>query len=111
MWYQLGEAFGIDKKILEKYTACSPEESIIEVLDYWIRSHSGQPTWKEVAETLNKIQLHELAQEIEMNYKTGIVSLLCIHYHLINNNIINLLTTIPIITACIIHESGNSKLL
>ena len=71
MWYQLGEAFGIEKKILEKYTACSPEESIVEMIDYWLRSHSGQPTWKEVAEALRKIHLHNLASGIEMFYKTG----------------------------------------
>ena len=76
MWYQLGRAFGIEKKVLEKYSVCSPEESIIEMLDYWLRSHSGQPTWKEVAEALRKIHLHESAQEIEMIYKTGNVSLL-----------------------------------
>ena len=73
MWYQLGEALGIEKKILEKFTSCSPEESIIEMLDYWLRNHSGKPTWKEVANALRKIHLDKLASGIdhEMIYKTG----------------------------------------
>ena len=71
MWYQLGEALGIEKKILEKFTTCSPEESIIEMLDYWLRNHSGQPTWKEVANALRKIHLYKSASGIEMIYKTG----------------------------------------
>ena len=72
MWYQLGEAFGIEKEVLQKLTICSPEESIVEMLDYWLRSHPDRPTWKEVAEALRKINLHESAQRIEIIYKTGI---------------------------------------
>lgn len=71
MWYQLGDAFGIEKTILEKFTTYSPEESIIEMLDYWLRNHPGKPTWKEVADALRKIHLHESAQGIETIYKTG----------------------------------------
>ena len=71
MWYQLGEALGIEKKILDKFTSCSPEEAIIEMLDYWLRNHTGKPTWKEVADALRKIHLHESASGIEMIYETG----------------------------------------
>ena len=71
MWYQLGEALGIEKKVLKKFTTCSPEESIIEVLDYWLRNHPGKPTWKEVAVALREIHLHRSASRIEMIYKTG----------------------------------------
>ena len=74
VWYQLGEALGIEKKILEKFTTYSPEESIIEMFDYWLRNHSGKPTWKEIAEALRKIRLHKLASGIEMIYKTGILN-------------------------------------
>jgi hypothetical protein len=76
MWYQLGEALGIEKAILEKFTTYSPEESIIEMLDYWLRNHSGKPTWKEVADALRKIHLHESALGIETIYKTGITKLI-----------------------------------
>jgi hypothetical protein len=71
VWYQLGEALGIEKKILDKFTTYSPEESIIEMLDYWLRSHTGKPTWKEVADALRKNYLHKLASGLEMMYKTG----------------------------------------
>ena len=65
VWYQLGEALGIKKAILDKFTTCSPEESIIEMLDYWLRNHTGKPTWKEVADALRKINLHKLASGLK----------------------------------------------
>lgn len=73
VWYPLGEAFGIEKKILDKFNTCSPEQSIIEMLDYWLRNHPGQPTWKEVAEALRNIHLNMLASRIEnlVIYKAG----------------------------------------
>ena len=71
VWYQLGEALGIEKKILDKFTTCSPKEAIIETLDYWLRNHTGKPTWKEVADALRKIHLHESASGIEKIYETG----------------------------------------
>ena len=71
VWYQLGDALGIKKAILDKFTTCSPEEAIIEMLDYWLRSHTGKPTWKEVADALRKIHLHESASGIETLSKTG----------------------------------------
>ena len=66
MWYQLGEALGIEKKILDKFITYSPEEAIIEMLDYWLRSHTGKSTWKEVAHALRKIHLHKLASGLEV---------------------------------------------
>ena len=71
VWYQLGDALGIKKAILDKFTTCSPEEAIIEMLDYWLRSHTGKPTWKEVADALRKIHLRESASGIETLSKTG----------------------------------------
>ena len=70
-WYQFGEAIGIEKKILDKYQQYSPEQSIIEILDNWLRNHTGQPTWREVAEALRKIGLQKLAFDIERVYDTG----------------------------------------
>ena len=71
VWYQFGEALGIEKRILDKFTSYSPEEAIIEMLDYWLRNHSGKPTWKEVANALRKIHLHESASGIERIYEIG----------------------------------------
>ena len=71
MWYQFGEAIGVEKKVLDKCIKYSPEESIVEVLDNWLRNHAGQPTWWEVAEALRMINLMQLAFNVEKVYDTG----------------------------------------
>ena len=71
MWYQFGEAIGVRKEVLEKCVKYPPEESIIEILDNWLRNHAGQPTWREVAEALRVINLQQLAFDIEKVYDTG----------------------------------------
>ena len=75
-WYQFGEAIGMNKETLNKYTNYSDDQCIIEVLDYWLTNHSGQPTWREVAKILRGIGLQRLAYDIEGIYETGIASLL-----------------------------------
>ena len=70
-WYQLGVALKINKEILDKFCECSDEESIVEVLDYWLRNSSSKPTWRAVAKALNEIELHELEERILKIYKTG----------------------------------------
>ena len=71
-WYQFGKAVGIDKETLDKYTKYSDDQCIIEVLDFWLRNHTGQPTWREIAEILRGIDLKRLAADIEKVYETGI---------------------------------------
>ena len=44
------------------------------MLDYWLRNCEQQPTWKAVATILEKITLPQLAQDIELVYITGIVT-------------------------------------
>lgn len=70
-WYQFGLAVGIGKEILDKYSDCTQEEGIVEVMDYWLRNHPNQLTWKDVAEALKKIDLHLLAADILKVYETG----------------------------------------
>ena len=70
-WYEFGKAIGIETELLDRYTECTPDQSIVEVCDYWFRSHTGQPTWREVANALKKIRLHQLAIDIEKVYETG----------------------------------------
>ena len=61
-WYQLGIAVGISEEMLDECSNHSPEEAVVEVLDYWIRNH--KPSWDDVAEVLNQIRLHELANNL-----------------------------------------------
>ena len=70
-WYQFGEAVGVDKETLDKYTEYPDDQCIIEVLDFWLRNHTGQPTWREVADVLRGIDLQQLASDIENVYETG----------------------------------------
>ena len=71
-WYQLGEALGIDKESLDRYSSHPPEESIIEMLDRWLRNGQEKRTWRDVADALKKIGLQQLANDIEKVYDTGI---------------------------------------
>ena len=70
-WYQLGGALGISKELLDRYSSHSPEESIIEMLDQWLRNGPRKPTWRDVADALKKIGLEQLASDIENVYETG----------------------------------------
>ena len=45
----------------------------MEILDQWLRNFSGHPTWRDVANALRKINLQQLANNIEMVYETGII--------------------------------------
>ena len=72
VWYQFGEAAGIEKEVLNDFAKqCSPEDCIMEMLDYWLRKHTQQPTWTDVAKILNIIHLPQLALQIENVYITG----------------------------------------
>ena len=70
-WYQLGEALEVSKDVLDKCTNYPPEESIVEILDQWLRNFPGHPTWRDVANALRKIGFQQLANDIEMVYETG----------------------------------------
>ena len=70
-WYQFGLALGVNKDILKKYSECPPEESIVEVADYWLRNSRTKPTWRAVARALKKIGFDLLAEDILNVYKTG----------------------------------------
>ena len=58
-WYQFGRAIGISEEMLDKCSNRSPQEAVVEVLDYWIRNHN--PSWEDVPEMLNEVGFRELA--------------------------------------------------
>ena len=70
-WHQFGEAVGISEEILKKYSNYSPEECIMEVFDYWLRSYPSttKPTWRDVVDVLIKIELHQLADRLLQSKK------------------------------------------
>ena len=69
LWQEFGVAAGVPMDTLNKCLNCTPEESIVEVLDYWLRQ--SKKTWRDVAYILNQIHLQELAETILKVYDTG----------------------------------------
>ena len=70
-WYQFGLALGVAKDVLNKYSKCPKEESLVELADYWLRNSPTKPTWRDVAKALKKIGFDSLANDILNVYKTG----------------------------------------
>ena len=71
-WYPFGIAAGISSDVLDSYAkSCSPEDCIMEMLDYWLRNEKSKPTWRDIADILKSIGLQKLACDIEMVYSTG----------------------------------------
>ena len=54
-WYPFGLAIGVPKQILDQLKHYPDEECLVEVLDYWLRHHPSQPTWKEVMEAKKRV--------------------------------------------------------
>ena len=69
LWHEFGVAAGVPMDILNKCLNYTPEESIVEVLDYWLRQ--GGKTWRDVARVLNEIHLQQLAEKVLKVYDTG----------------------------------------
>ena len=72
-WRQFGEAVRISEEILKKYSNYPPEECIVEVFDYWLRSYPSttKPTWRDVVDVLIKIELHQLADRLLQSKKNN----------------------------------------
>ena len=68
-WHQFGVAIGVPEVLLEQYSSHPSDERLIKIIDYWFKNHH-HPTWKDMAELLCDIELHELAENI-MNDKHG----------------------------------------
>ena len=45
--------------------------SMTEIIDYWMRSCGGRPTWRELADAFKRIKEDSLAQQLMGIYDTG----------------------------------------
>ena len=54
-WYSFGLALGLPNEILNQLKDYSTEECLVEVLDYWLKHHQGNPTWQEIMDAKRKI--------------------------------------------------------
>ena len=68
-WYQLGQKIGVPNEVLHDLWGCSDAESLERVLDYWLKHHPDQPTWKEIADAVEDIKNAELAHLISSHYE------------------------------------------
>ena len=57
-WYQFGLAIGIPIPFLKQLIDQPEENRLVELLDYWLRHHSDQPTWQEIMDAQNKINFN-----------------------------------------------------
>lgn len=53
-WYQFGSALGVPEKILNQLVGYSDKDALVEVLDYWLKHHSYQPSWSEIRDAIIK---------------------------------------------------------
>ena len=74
-WYQFGAAVGVPNDLLQQYSSYPADEGLIEVLNYWLNNQHQNPTWRDIAEVLCDIELHELAESTMNVYETGIILL------------------------------------
>ena len=59
-WYLFGLALGVPKMILDQLTDYSEEDSLVEVLDYWLTHHPQKPTWQEITDAQKKLSFKNL---------------------------------------------------
>ena len=75
-WHQFGIALGVEKEVLDQCLNYPPEQSIVEILDHWLRRDNvEQLSWMEISRALRQINFLQLAEEIESIDKTGNESL------------------------------------
>ena len=63
-WYHFGLAIGVPNNALDQLYSHSEDDCLVEVLDYWLKNHPDQPTWKELADAVADLQDYELANSI-----------------------------------------------
>ena len=63
-WYQFGLTIGVPKEALSQLVGYDEEDCLVEILDYWLKNHPDQPTWKELADAMEDLRDYELATSI-----------------------------------------------
>ena len=53
-WYQLGSVLGVPEEILNQLLHYTVKDALVEVLDYWLKNHTGQPSWEEIRAAVKK---------------------------------------------------------
>ena len=73
-WEEIGAALGISQENLTEIKNVGEHgtdfDCFVEVCDKWLKDRP-KPTWKAVSKALDKINCHELSNEILKIYDTG----------------------------------------
>ena len=74
-WHSLGVSLGIEDYQLRtiENTYYHGERCMTETLIFWLKSTTN-PTWKDVAEALDQMDEHRVADEIRRKYITSITT-------------------------------------
>ncbi|XP_064402268.1 uncharacterized protein LOC135348048 isoform X2 [Halichondria panicea] len=73
-WRELAETMRVPETMIEQIEdSCGINHGgcLTEVIDQWMRSCSGRPTWRELADHLHNIGEEQLSQELMTIYDTG----------------------------------------
>ena len=70
-WQELGMALGIANNLLKEFELYTPEQRLIEVVDYWLVQHVGKPTWAELGDACSRVGLVELGTALKSSYERG----------------------------------------
>ena len=54
-WYQFGLVLGVPKVVLEQLKDYPQDQSLVEMLDYWLNRHD-QPSWKDIRIAMKEIK-------------------------------------------------------
>ena len=72
-WHEFGALIGVPKEVIDNYlkSEYTADQCILEIFDYWLRHHPGPLTWNNVAQKLNEMKLHHLAEKALQISVTG----------------------------------------
>ena len=79
MWREIGKALKVPETHIEQvepYCISSDVQGMTEMIDFWIRSCVGKPTWRELASALKYVGQEQLANLLMEVYETGACELL-----------------------------------
>ena len=65
-WYDFGLVVGVPQELMDSYSGYPSDQCLTEVLDYWLRHHTGTMKWMEVADTLKAVKLNQLAEKAQL---------------------------------------------
>ena len=70
-WYAFGNAVGMNEEQLKDLFNYDSGERLQKTVEYWLRKSERNPTWKDLATILRKIQFHTLAENLMKEYANG----------------------------------------